>query len=99
MKVEVRPKRLSQAEHGWQRWAPEAWDWSGAHVRMGNASATAAALVGLAPDLTYFAKVRASAQSGYATESDAAAFRTSARPSLIPCLCTRFTRAGIEWRR
>ena len=22
-----------------------------------------------------------------------------ARPSLIPCLCTHFTRAGIEWRR
>ena len=22
-----------------------------------------------------------------------------ARASLIPCLCTRFTRAGIEWRR
>ena len=22
-----------------------------------------------------------------------------ARPSLIPSLCTRFTRAGIEWRR
>ena len=23
----------------------------------------------------------------------------NARPSLIPSLCTRFTRAGIEWRR
>ena len=23
----------------------------------------------------------------------------AARPSLIPSLCTRFTRAGIEWRR
>ena len=22
-----------------------------------------------------------------------------ARPSLIPSLCTHFTRAGIEWRR
>ena len=25
--------------------------------------------------------------------------RRAARPSLIPSLCTRFTRAGIEWRR
>ena len=25
--------------------------------------------------------------------------RRMARPSLIPSLCTRFTRAGIEWRR
>ena len=23
----------------------------------------------------------------------------AARPSLIPSLCTQFTRAGIEWRR
>ena len=25
--------------------------------------------------------------------------KTNARPSLIPSLCTPFTRAGIEWRR
>ena len=28
-----------------------------------------------------------------------AAVKTEARPSLIPSLCTHFTRAGIEWRR
>ena len=26
-------------------------------------------------------------------------FESAARPSLIPSLCTHFTRAGIEWRR
>ena len=28
-----------------------------------------------------------------------ACFIDTARPSLIPSLCTHFTRAGIEWRR
>ena len=28
-----------------------------------------------------------------------ASYKGSARPSLIPSLCTHFTRAGIEWRR
>ena len=41
---------------------------------------------------------RASAAAG--TEGAAVVVSVDgARPSLIPSLCTRFTRAGIEWRR
>ena len=35
---------------------------------------------------------------GIATRNPEAGIQT-ARPSLIPSLCTHFTRAGIEWRR
>ena len=34
-----------------------------------------------------------------ATELVTDMMRSVARPSLIPSLCTHFTRAGIEWRR
>ena len=39
------------------------------------------------------------AEESFSLELAMPAAAAEARPSLIPSLCTHFTRAGIEWRR